>query len=364
MKTLSLISIALPALALAISCAQDGVDPPGGTAGQANTGGASGGGGSPTAGGGAGVAGTLSTSGSAGVANGGTAGVTSLGGSGGGGAGGMSTGGSAGSGGGAPALTPDSFAGIKNQFQESWVNSFILMPCYGQAEQDCITNAPGTSCPNQNGSLPMEQQGRVTHEYFTVGGDAGKNYKVTIHVTGISEAKYYVKGMRAAGNGDPPNANDPNGIDTFYTGGEPVNVENYNIYKITVRNPPAPGAMPETGTEVQHYYLNSFPQTNTPYEDHESFPLNYTHDIVVPGTGVIEYLTADRNCHAIDNCGQGFHGTSCSLQDGRKVPSDPNLTVPSSYMGTPVSTLNSLTGASQPYHSQILHIVVTNVVAM
>lgn len=316
--------------------------------------------GSDTGAGGSGTAGSgTAGSGTGGAATGGTAGTGMAGGA-----------GMAGSTGGAAAITPATFAGIKNKYQESMVNSFILMPCYSQAAQDCITSdssdpaTPGGACPNQNKSLPMEQQGRVTNEYFTMGGEPGKMYKMTIKVTGISEAKYYMGGTRAAGNGVLPNANDPAGIDTFYTGGSPVDVENYNIYKITVRMPPATGAMPGTGTEVQHYYLNSFPQVATPYEDHESFPLNYTHDIVVPGGAEIEYKTADRNCHAIDNCGPGFHGTSCPLTAARTVPSDPGLQVPANYMGTAVTALNKLTGASQPYHSQILHIVVTAVAPM
>lgn len=379
-------SFTLPALVFAVACSQGGTSAPGGHAGAGNGAAGSGAAGAPmsaagsgtdmggapgVAGSDTGMAGTPADAGSgtagSGTGGSGTAGSgtggTGVAGSGTAGKGGSGSSGGPSTGGGPGALTPATFAGVKNTFNESFVNSFILMPCYSQAQQDCITTASGVACPNQNTSLPMEQQGLVTHEYFNMGGEVGKNYKVTIKVTGISEAKYYEKGTRAAGNAVLANANDPAGIDTFYTGGNPVDVENYNIYKITVRNPPAAGAMPQTGTEVQHYYLNSFPQVGTPYENHETFPLNYTHDIVVPGGGVVEYLTADRNCHAIDNCGPGRKTAPCALTEGRSMPGD-NTMVPPNYMGQPVSGINTRNGAAQPYHSQILHIVVTAVAAM
>jgi hypothetical protein len=241
--------------------------------------------------------------------------------------------------------------------------------CYSQEAQDCITNAPGTSCPNQDTTLPFEQQGLTTHEYFTVGGTPGAMYNVTLQVDGISEAKYYEKGTRAAGTMDPTNAQGADGTDTFYTGGDAVNVENYNIYKITVFYPPDGGAnLPDgganTGTELQHYYLNSFPQTNTPYEDHQTFPISYSHVIPVVGGGTIEYSTADRNCHAVDNCGPGVGNSPCAISAGRNVPNEPNLVVPTMYMGQPVSGLNTRNGAAQPFHAQIIHVTVTAVAPM
>ena len=221
----------------------------------------------------------------------------------------------------------------------------------------------------------MEQQGYTTHEYFQLGGTPGTMYLATFSVHGVSEAKYYMGGTRFAGDVDPPSLSPPDGIDTFYTGGTPVNVENYNIYKITVWNPPAPGADAGpngTGTEVQHYYLNSFPQKLTTnkvmnsYEDHATFPIGWTHQIPVPGGGVLEYSTADRNCRAVDNCGPTFHTDQCGTSDPRsiKIPNDPSVVIPSMYMGVPTTNINTITKTSQPYHSQIFHIVVTAVTPM
>jgi hypothetical protein len=196
----------------------------------------------------------------------------------------------------------------------------------------------------------MEEQGYVSKQTFKVGGTAGTHYLLTINVNGMSEAKYYEKGTRAAGNSDPPNPDAVNGTDTFYTGGNPVNFENYNIYKITTKD----GA----GAEVAHYYLNSMPKTNTPYEDHSVYPIAYTHDIEVVGGGSVEYLLADRNCHAVDNCGIGHQSASCAQTAGRNIPNEPGLVLPTTYMGKPVSQINLFGGNTQPFHSQVIHIVV------
>jgi hypothetical protein len=48
----------------------------------------------------------------------------------------------------------------------------------------------------------------------------------------------------------------------------------------------------------------------------------------------------------------------------RSVPSEPTLKVPTMYMGKPVSSINLLNGANQPYHAQIIHITVNSVAAM
>jgi hypothetical protein len=273
-------------------------------------------------------------------------------------------------------ITIQQLAGIPNNFSESFMSSFMLFPCYAQAAQDCSTIPAGTACTNQgNNAIPMEQRGLVTHNYFTLGGTRGTNYAVTLNVAGITEGKYYQGGTRSAGNTAIANVNDPNGLNTFYTGGAPVDAEFYNVYKLIVRNPPAAGAAPQTGTEVQHYYLNSFPVIagQNAYEQHNSFPIRIVTDgvggnpapIVVPGGGVIEYLLNDSNCRAIDNCGPGSLGTVCtSTTAPRRIPGEPNLAVPASYMGQATSGLNTVNGATQPFHAQILHITVTNVTTM
>jgi hypothetical protein len=147
----------------------------------------------------------------------------------------------------------------------------------------------------------------------------------------------------------------------FYTGGTPVNVENYNVYKITVFNNATPPV------EIQHYYLNSAPaNTGTTYEAHNSFPLGYTAHIPVMGGGTVQYFEADRNCRAIDNCGAAFGGrsTPCAVTDGRTIPNEATATIPTMWQGKTVSSLNVRNGSAQPFHAQVIHITVTDVSPM
>jgi hypothetical protein len=163
-----------------------------------------------------------------------------------------------------------------------------------------------------------------------------------------------MNGTRDAGNGVVTNAQDANGTDTFYRGGAPVAVEHYNIYKMIVKKP--------DGSELQHYYLNSFPQTTTAYENHQTFPIHYQKTIPVVGGGTIEYYVSDSNCRAVDNCGPGVYAGSCTAS--RNVPQEPNLVLPTMYMGKAVTNLNVITHMSQPYHSQLIHITVNSVATM
>ena len=328
----------------------------------------------------AGSSGSPSVAGAAGASTGGATGV--------GGSAGTGTGGSGGAmgGAGAPALSVADVFGIANNYGDKLADSFILFPCYSKAAQDCITIPSGVTCPNENNTaLPYEERGVQFHEDFHIGGTPGAMYIATIHVDGITEAKYYEKGTctgsdtpttcdtgRAAGLKDPPaavtntfqscSAPDPQHCnDTFYIGGDPVDAEHYNVYKITVYNSPD-AADGGPGQEVQHYYLNSFPaNTGTAYEQHSTYYVSYSHDIPVVGGGVIEYKMGDQNCHAIDNCGPGVYTTDCTATDKNAGRSLPNITIPSTYLGKQVSVINATNGANQPYHSHVLHITVTAV---
>jgi hypothetical protein len=221
------------------------------------------------------------------------------------------------------------------------------MPCYAQMAQDCVTIPTGATCPNQSG--PFEMQGLTQTESFTLGGTSGTMYNLTFTVNGVAEAKYYMGGTRDAGNGVV--ALSPGGDDTFYQGGSPVAVEHYNIYKMVVKKP--------DGSELQHYYLNSFPQTTTAYENHQTFLIHYTKTIPVVGGGSIDLYVSDSNCRAVDNCGPGVYAGTCTAS--RNVPAEPNLVIPTMYMGKMTTNINVLTHTTQPWHSQIIHITVTGV---
>ena len=300
---------------------------------------------------GGGAAGNLS---SAGASTGGAAGTPANGGAAGAGA---PNGGAAGSAGAAPCETVDCVAGTPNQNQDTLKSAFMLFGCYKKAAQDCITIPDGVQCPNtDNKNMPYEQRGITTTQTFAVGGVAGKKYALSIKVNGIAEAKYYEKGVRAQGEGDPANPDALEGIDTFYTGGSPIDYEYYNVYKLT--------SLDAKGVEIKHYYLNSFPRTNTAYEHHQTFPIAFEHDIEVVGGGSIQLLAADSNCHAIDNCGVGYHTTSCQNNAGRAVPSEPALKLPTTWLGKPMSEINLFGASEQPFHSQVMHIRASGVKPM
>jgi hypothetical protein len=339
------------------------------TAGAAGTGQSSGTSGTQGSAGDGSLGGATGTAGSAAGAGGSAAGSAGAsGGSAGGGASGAAgtssdagaTGGAAGGGAGTSGETVMDLFGIKNDFNESLVDSFFLWPCYTNQNQDCITNLAGTTCPTPkpNGTgLDYEEQGLVVNETFKVGGTSGKMYNATIQVNGISEAKYYEHGTRAAGNTDPPNAQSDLGTNTWYVGGNPIYFEYYNVYSIRVYD--------TAGKELQHYYLNSFPKTgNVQYEDHWTFAISYKATFPVMGGGTIVYHASDINCHAIDNCGSATTSQTCPLNQARVVPNEPGLKVPAMYQGKPTSGMNYRTGATQPWHSHIIHIRFTDVAPM
>ena len=86
-------------------------------------------------------------------------------------------------------VTVGEIAGTPNSNGDKLMDSWMLFPCYAQQAQDCITNMPGTACPNQNQTLPFEQQGLQIDQTYTLGGVAGTMYNVTFQINGITEAK-------------------------------------------------------------------------------------------------------------------------------------------------------------------------------
>ncbi len=293
---------------------------------------------------------------------GGSSGNTDAGGSGPAPAGGMASGGdSAGApagaggepgdlcssgGGSAPQLSPlPHLAGNKNAFGFALMSSFFLTPCLEQQNYDCLTQLG--ACPNQN-APNYEDRGRVFAEDFKLGGCLGKTYSITLRVNGIVEGKNYQGGTRRRGD-EVPDVYSTVGFDTWYAGGAPTE-SSYNVMKLTV-------LQPDGATEVQHYYLNSIPDS----EKHITFLIGYEATIKVPGQGVVRFSGHDANCRAVDNCGNWGSSTTCS--DARNVPHEPGLAVPETYGGKPVSELNLINGAQQPFHSQIVHVTVTKVEA-
>lgn len=323
----------------------------GGSGSNAGTGsGGASGGSVPSAGGSAGSGGATSASGGGGAGGAGTsggAGGGSVAGQGSGsGAGGVGGGGQGGAGGGGAGDLIESVTGTKNRYGFALRDSFYLVPCFAVDGHDCAT-AMG-ACPNTS-AAHFEERGAVFTEDFSIGGELGKTYRVTIAVNGITEGKYYTGGTRRAGT-DYSMANAAAGADGWHVGGMAVE-SNYNVYKLTVLEP--------GGTdEVQHYYLNSFPSASG-FESHQTVLLGYEATIQVPGGGVVRFTRVDSNCKAINNCGPGDNGNACPAP--RRLPNEPNLQLPTMYGGVSVSSMNVVNGAMQPYHSQLIHVVAKKV---
>jgi hypothetical protein len=255
-------------------------------------------------------------------------------------------------------MTLDCIGGTTNEFGFAWRDSFFLTPCYDPSGPLCNTIAsshpqtdPVEGCPNMD-APDFEDRGFAFKEMFSLGGEAGKTYAATIVVNGITEAKVYTGGKRDAGETKPANPNDPKGVDTFYVGGM-AKPSHYNVVRMRI-------LAPDKATEVGRYYLNSFPD-NQGWEEQQTFAIGYTKTIDVPGGGFVEYLTQDSNCQDINNCGPGPFGSSCAAP--RNVPNEPDLQLPTSFAGHPTGDLNVVTHAAQPWHSQIVHVRVTSVVA-
>jgi hypothetical protein len=183
------------------------------------------------------------------------------------------------------------------------------------------------------------------------GGSTGAGGSNAVTVDGIAGVKYYMDGDRDNGLTPPADAQSLTGTDSFYRGGSPVTTEFYNVYKLVVKD--------TDGTELAHYYLNSFPSVAPFYENHQTFPIHYTKTIPVPGGGSIDYFMSDSNCHAVDNCGPGVYNGTCTAS--RSVPNEADLVIPDNYMGQPVANINLYGGATQPFKAQLIHITVNSV---
>jgi hypothetical protein len=340
------ILLSLSAVFVAGACSLDeGTgDVPGGGTSAGGGAGVSPGGGMAGVGQGAGTSGGMAGTTPGGASNGGMAG-TNPGGMGGMAGTAMGGGGMGGTGG---ASDPFGVVNMKNGNGFALKDSFFLVPCVEVAGHDCLT-VQG-ACPNQ-GAANFEDKGSTFAEDFQMAGEAGKTYAVTIHVNGVVEGKYYSGGTRRDGN-NFATANQATGSDGWHVGGTSI-ASSYNVFKITV-------FQKDKTTEVAHYYLNSYPQASN-FESHQTILLGYDATFDVPGDGVIRYLNQDSNCRAINNCGAGDQGEVCP--SARSIPNEPALVMPTMYGGKTVASMNVVNGAAQPFHAQMIHVVVTKVEA-
>jgi len=175
-------------------------------------------------------------------------------------------------------------------------------------------------------------------QIFPVAGDAGKMYKVQMHVYGIAEPKNYGTNnvTRDAGNGRPGNQ-DTGAMPTSWAsapGGHTFTATDYNTYEIRVCKTRACAA----ADEIAAYYLNA--DTG---EGHWTYVMNYEKEITVVGGGAVRVRNYDRNCRQIKNCGtNGTPNANCpTFANNRRI----NV---SAAMPTPSTSPAPMGGLAQP----------------
>jgi hypothetical protein len=263
-----------------------------------------------------------------------------------------------------PQPEPDLFV-YKSDFGFFLKDSWFITGCAQKAGHDCMGLTP--TCPQA--AVDFEDKGYTSTETFRLGGNVGRTYAVSFKFNGVTEGKFYQGGSWAnpsvdvATPGGPEPKVDEFGVanDTFYIGGTAV-PSNYNSLRMRVLDP--------AKKEIARYYMNAYPG-NSGAESHRTFLISYSHTIDVMGGGFVEFHIGDANCHAIDNCGPGnVSDTSCDA--ARSIPNEANVTLPAMYNDytapmqphlVPLSQLNVITGAKQPWHAQISHFTVWRVVA-
>jgi hypothetical protein len=127
---------------------------------------------------------------------------------------------------------------------------------------------------------------------FTVAGEDGVVYDVTLHVYGVVELRSdYQGGMRRKGT----TGNTQSSGDFFYEGGSYTPGAGYNVYGVRVT--PAVEGPPETDGG-NNYFLNA--RDPSP-EGHEVYELDFEATIPVMAGGTVTFSAYDPNCLQIMN---------------------------------------------------------------
>ena len=255
-----------------------------------------------------------------------------------------------------PPTTPpsdlDAVGRTKNEYGFALIDSFFLTPCLMVNGPDCLTTL--AACPNL-AAPAFEARGYRFSEAFAVGGDPLRRYDLTLKVNGIVEAKLYENGVRRS-ESDLTGANGAEGTDMLYIGGTPV-PSDYNVFKISVFG--RDYAALRGDVPLQYFYLNSLPPSPA-VEARQTFLIGYSFTIAgVAGDAVIEFLTQDSNCLAVNNCGPGENGAACPAP--RFVPNEPDLLLPTEYGRRKTAELDFIGAGSQPFHAQIVHVTLAGV---
>lgn len=250
-----------------------------------------------------------------------------------------------------PCPSCDAVGTEPSDFGMTWRDSWFLMGCKEKHPAYCET-AQAASCTDDE-SVPFEDRGAITLETFPIGGTPGQNYKVTFQFNAIVSAKEYSGGTRDAGTTLPADPHRGH-WDAFHREGAPTPT-NYSSWKLSV--------LDETGVELRHYYMNSFPP-GLALEEHRTFLLSYRKSIVVVGGGKVTHRVQAPKCRAIDNC-LSYGGVVC--QEVSYLPNERRATMPPAVYQDPedgvVKPSSELTvfPQGQPWHTQLGHLTITGV---
>ncbi len=229
-----------------------------------------------------------------------------------GGSGGRAAGGSAGTtgaagsaGAGAGTLDPTTFTG-------GWDGALVEYGCGNSGSSYDCSQPAAAGCKQYDqksnpvvSTIPPSNGAPTT---WTMGGNPGTNYNVTVHVRGVVEVISYVGGTRAAGNTSILTT--PRNL--FQVGGVPQDVNgpsfDYNTYEVHVT--------PAVTGEANVYYLNSVTVAQNPHASntptvHLTFDVDYSATIKVPGGGKVTLKVTDTNCRQVQNCGDTT-GNTCA----------------------------------------------------
>lgn len=147
-------------------------------------------------------------------------------------------------------------------------------------EQPCFEPLPTAALCGSlaDRSMCKEMGGSVVVRSFTMAGEPGKIYDVSLRIRGVVEPRIYLGGKDAGNH--------------FYVGGMPQVGSGYNAYSIAVSSP------------AKTYYLNS---ADAQGELYKIYSLDSTQVIPIAAGASVTLQVVDPDCAMVKNC-QSFEG--------------------------------------------------------
>jgi hypothetical protein len=148
----------------------------------------------------------------------------------------------------------------------------LEQPCFEQLGTAalCGSQTNPTQCKAMGGNVAVRA--------FTMGGEPGKTYDVSLRIRGVVEPRIYLGGKDVG--------------DHFYVGGMPQTPSGYNAYSIAVSAP------------AKTYYLNS---ADSQGELYKIYALDSTQVIPISAGANVTLQVSDSDCAMVKNC-QSFEG--------------------------------------------------------